>query len=226
MKHKARFTRKTSRSLGFTLVELMVVIVIVAVLASLVFMGASRARKKANSMACMQNLRDWSLVFANCAADRNNRLPTPTNWAAISHTPYNPDSQNPGRSPFVDYWNDDLEIALQMQLEKRGCPCQKDGLTPTGNPAPNYMMNWRLSKAPRYLEINLSSLHRSSNKILFIDGNNGCPLRLNSPADVPKWIETAADVHGGVVNAVFADFHVAPIRPQEVADGWEEKVMP
>lgn len=219
-------TRRTLRATGFTMVELMVAIVIVAVLASLVFLVAGKAKTRANSMQCLQNMRDWSMVFANCASDNNGRLPTPTNWAAISHTPYDPNRPNPGRSPFVDYWNDDFDVALGLQLQKRGCPCQKASLSPSGNPAPNYMMNWRLSKGPRYIETQLATVKRASRKILFVDGNPGCPLRLNSAADVTNWIAPAADVHGGKVNAVFADLHVAPIHPQELADNWKTMVLP
>lgn len=218
---------RASKSKGFTLVELMVVILILAVLSSLIFMMANKGRKKANSMQCVQNLRDWSLVFANSASDNNGRLHTPKNWAAISHSPYDPSNRsNPGRSPFVDYWSDDFDVALRLQLEKRTCPCQKEAVSPSGNPAPNYMINRRLSQGPSFLEIHLSSIRRASRKIIFIDGDNGCPLELKSVAEVSRWIEPAADVHGGKVNALFADFHVAPINPKEIEDNWQLMLTP
>jgi prepilin-type processing-associated H-X9-DG protein len=205
----------------------MVTIVIIAVLGSLVFMMGNKARKKANSMTCMQNLRDWSIVFANSASDNNGRLYTPANWAAISNHSYNPDNrQNPGRSPYVDYWNEDIQVAFAIQLEKRGCPCQTRSQTPTGNPAPNYMMNRRLSKAPTFLEANLASIRRAPKKILFIDGAPGCPLEIKGAADVTKWVEPAADVHGGTVNAIFADLHVAPVRPKDLLNEWKQMGLP
>jgi prepilin-type N-terminal cleavage/methylation domain-containing protein/prepilin-type processing-associated H-X9-DG protein len=217
----------TRRRAGFTLIELLVVIAIIAVLALVGFMAASKMRYKAKTVQCVQNLRDWSVVFARCAQDRNGRLPTPTNWAAISNTPYNPtSSDNPGRSPFVDYWSDDLQEAFTMQLAKRACPCLKDGTTPGGNRAPTYMMNWRLSRAPQYLELHVDDLIRPSIKVLFIDGNVGAPLRISNKADVTKWVGPAAKYHGGKVNAVFADLHVGAVDPKELSKKWNEFMLP
>lgn len=214
---------------GFTLVEVLVVIAILVVLAALVIGLSSRVQRKARSMQCMGNLREWALIFQNCAADRNGRLPTPKNWAAISHTPYNPDPEadNPGRSPFVDYWSEDLEEAFRLQLEHRACPCLKEGTAASGNRAPTYMMNSRLSsRESGYLHFLPYMVNRPADKVLFIDGNLGCPLQIQSKDDVDDWIAPAAKYHGGTVNAIFADLHVGSIKPEELKDRWKEMINP
>ncbi|MBK1828861.1 DUF1559 domain-containing protein [Haloferula rosea] len=62
--HRPKF-----RASGFTLTELMIVIVIVAVLASLAFMVSSRVRERATSVTCTNNLRQIGLGLASFQAD-------------------------------------------------------------------------------------------------------------------------------------------------------------
>jgi len=218
---------RARRNRGITLIEILVTISIIAILAFLVFAITSRVRTKAKSVLCIQNLRDWSMVFALASQDRNGRLPTPVNWAAISNRPYNPSpsASTPGRSPFVDYWSHDLQQAMQMQLVKRSCPCLKGGTNSTGNTAPTYMMNAQLSRPPQFLEMNESDLTRASSKILFIDGSVGGPLRISDPSEVDLWVKPSAEAHGGKVNAVFADLHVGIITPEILLRDWESLML-
>ena len=60
---------------GFTLVELMVGIVIVAVLAALSFGISQRVKTKANLAASVQRARDLGPVLMNYTQDQNGRLP-------------------------------------------------------------------------------------------------------------------------------------------------------
>jgi len=214
------------RSRGITMVEIMVVIVIVAALAVVGFSVASRAKTKANSMQCLQNLRDWSVVFSSAAADRNGRVPTPQNWAAISNNSYDPNRTPPGRAPFVDYWDPDIRSAFRIQLDKRGCPCLERVDGPSGNRAPTYMMNWRMSRPPHYLEMDTATIRRPSKKLFFLDGKVGAPLRLNGVDDITEHSIPAAEAHGGRINAVFCDLHIEPVPPQELADHWEAYALP
>lgn len=219
---------------GFTVVELLVSITIVAVLASLIFALTQRGLKKAKAVQCVQNLRDWSMVFNQSSSDRNGRLWLPDNWAAISHTSYDPNRrEGPGRSPFVDYWDFDIDTAFQIQLEKRGCPLIRDeaGTTSGGNPSPTYRLNVDL-REPRTQgnrtplpEVHLTRLRRASTKVLFVDGHHtGNNLTLER-GDLSEELKAAGDVHGsGKVNAVFADMHVAPLNISDLENEWERYV--
>lgn len=60
---------------GFTLVELLVVVAIIAVLISILLPATRRAREAANRTVCLSNLRQFGLAFQLYANDHRNQIP-------------------------------------------------------------------------------------------------------------------------------------------------------
>ncbi len=66
---------RSRRHAGFTLVELLVVIGIIAILISILLPALNRVREHAQSVKCQSNLRQLMIAFLTFAQDHNNCLP-------------------------------------------------------------------------------------------------------------------------------------------------------
>ena len=67
---------------GFTLVELLVVITIIAILAALLLPALSRSKIAAQGAQCANNHRQLVLAWSMCCHDNNDRLPVVDDWVA------------------------------------------------------------------------------------------------------------------------------------------------
>jgi prepilin-type N-terminal cleavage/methylation domain-containing protein/prepilin-type processing-associated H-X9-DG protein len=112
-------SRRTNRA-AFTLVELLVVIGIIALLISILLPSLNKARRAANSAACLSNLRQVMLGTTMYVTDNGGWLPY------VTYTPFVEEANNrrewyEALAPYLGYKRDPT-VAYDCPPVARGCP--------------------------------------------------------------------------------------------------------
>lgn len=122
---------------AFTLVELLVIIAIIAILASLLLPALSRAKEEGHRVACMNNLHQLGLAMQMYWGDNNDISPA-ANHAKLAW-----------KSDWV-YW-DDYNFAFYLNRKEYAPPLPGALMTYLGKPTPRLLWCPSDRTLPRYV---------------------------------------------------------------------------
>jgi prepilin-type N-terminal cleavage/methylation domain-containing protein/prepilin-type processing-associated H-X9-DG protein len=157
--------RRPRRRSGFTLVELLVVIGIIAVLISLLLPALSGTRKRANALKCMSTLRQIGLAFQFYEREYNGKWPIVYHHAGNSPPllgpPGSPDKHWPDflakymtSAKFIDS-TDDME-KIRSEYAKFACPewvkARDFDVTEPGQNGPSPIIGYAMQYHPTFYE--------------------------------------------------------------------------
>lgn len=209
--------RNQTKDNAFTAIELLVVVGIIALLATMLLPLLNGARIKARTAACANIEKQWGMAFEMYSADNNGVL----FYQDSGTNTWDDPTINNGKesNPYVEYFGGDKRSPTDKMLRMRACPAVVANMTPgqllTTGPH-NYSLSlpytfqgaigWQQPKANSAgTYINLRGLPKPSEYLILMDTENGGTLSAGKLVNNTKNIR---DRHGNTFNVLFGDFHV------------------
>ncbi len=209
---------KRARVFGFTLVELLVVIVILGFLMALLLPALQSARRKAHAMGCASNLRQIGIAMSGYLSDYDGVYPYVIDYAGIGKDQYN----NP------KIWANAL--VSEKYIDSRDVFYCKSGgveVVTSGYDGGTYGMNLLLSchfsgapitnsntKETFRLPAKDGTIVSLIDKILIADANVGTAA--NNPGSLQDSGKNYLEFrHSRKMNILFCDYHVGSASSTE-----------
>lgn len=213
---------------GFTIVELLVTVVIIAVLAAISFTALRKFSESANRATCVGILRQYGVAMNGYLGDHQNVMPyVQVNWQIPFYQQGGEDWHIFAKlHPYLGLEGKSEPMALPDSLvcpswRKRFPNWNADG-TGTGAPGTRsvYWMNQDQAINGRRIYGTQQGANNPTNPLTYAavsNGTNQTPLsRIPFLADGHHPTEGQDPVHGKFRNCLFLDFHVESLPAKEV----------
>jgi|ERR1017187_976731 prepilin-type N-terminal cleavage/methylation domain-containing protein/prepilin-type processing-associated H-X9-DG protein len=207
---------------GFTLIELVVLVALVGILASILVPTLARSKTKAQSASCAAQLKQWGLAFQMYADDNHGWLFTTRHWESTEFTV--------GDRTVANVYGRYLGNATSERIvQLRNCPVvvERVGLQQLrfGNKY-GYSMDWPNVKTPNGYQLaqpdsydgasyRLDKIPHPAEFLLLVD-SDGSYFRVRS-TELKGTVSSILDRHSGGVNVLRADQHVDFVRFEAIA---------
>jgi len=195
---------------GFTLLELLVVIAVIAILASLLLPAMHLARQAANTSVCLNNLKHWGLATQMFAAENDDLLPedgSPNDINQDGHGWYNDLPQVLGLPCYAQMpWHTNASIDPGKCL----WICPANLRRSNGTNLFHYCLNEHVNGPGAHAQRKLTSVPCPALVVWLFD-NGG-------QAGVAQQNNVHTNLHSGGANFTFLDGHSARFASREYWD--------